>query len=183
MRAICLVVILGCLCDTIFGIDLTLTSQAYGNEVVEAVINLIRENCIFAEDKRYLRRLAYFESHDGTDPKTYRSGYHGGIWQVDENKFIQTQNNPALQAKYDIIWNVFGIDWSRVTWYDLRKPLYSGLAAALYTVYTSGTGGMDWRIEQQATFWENYYHTGGRATNFTIEAGVLDEGNALSLNG
>ncbi|KAK3599233.1 hypothetical protein CHS0354_012842 [Potamilus streckersoni] len=176
MRTICLVVILGCLFPTIFGAHLALTPQAYGSEVVEAVINLIRKNCIFAEDRRYLRRLAYVESHDGSDPKTYRSGYHGGIWQVDEDKFTETQNNCKLQAKYDIIRNVFGIDWSRVTWYDLRKPLYSGLAAALYTIDTSRTGGMDWRIEQQATFWEKYYHTGGRATNFTIKADVLDEG-------
>ncbi|KAL3871109.1 hypothetical protein ACJMK2_039128 [Sinanodonta woodiana] len=176
MKAICLVVVLVCLSDTIFGADLTLTPGAYGPEVVEAVINLIRENCIFAEDKRYLRRLAYVESRDGTAPNTYKYGYNGGIWQVDEDKFKETQHNYTLQVQYNIILNVFHIDWSRVSWYDLRMPLYSGIAAALYTILKSGHDGMDWRIEEQASFWEKHYHAGGGATNFTIEAGVLDKG-------
>ena len=36
----------------------------------------------FSEDKLFLRRLAYVESSDGSNPDTFRSGYHGGIWQV-----------------------------------------------------------------------------------------------------
>ena len=53
-----------------------------GNEVVEAVVDRITSSCIFPDDKEYLRRLAYVESTDGSQPDTYRSGYHGGIWQV-----------------------------------------------------------------------------------------------------
>jgi hypothetical protein len=66
------------------GQDLTQTANVNGPDVVEAVVNLIRESCIFADDKRFLRRLAYVESHDGTDPKTFRSGYYGGIWQASD---------------------------------------------------------------------------------------------------
>ena len=56
-----------------------------GSEVVEAVVDRITSSCIFPDDKEYLRRLAYVESTDGTQPDTYRSGYHGGIWQVSMN--------------------------------------------------------------------------------------------------
>jgi hypothetical protein len=46
--------------------------------VVDAVVNLIRESCLFADDKRFLVRLAYVQSHDGHDAKTFRNGYDGG---------------------------------------------------------------------------------------------------------
>ena len=47
--------------------------------------------------------------------------------------FTATQaNSPALQSKYAAIRDAFGIDWMSVRWTDLQKPLYSGLAAALY---------------------------------------------------
>ena len=62
--------------------DRTRVENSSGPEVVEAVVNIIRESCLFADDKRFLRRLAYVESEDGKAPKTYRPGYNGGIWQV-----------------------------------------------------------------------------------------------------
>lgn len=37
-----------------------------------------------------------------------------------------------LNAEYIRIQEAFGIDWRTVTWMDLQKPLYSGLAAALF---------------------------------------------------
>lgn len=45
-------------------------------------------SCIFSEDRLFLRRLAYVESRDGTDAKTYRAGYNGGIWQVNDIVFF-----------------------------------------------------------------------------------------------
>ena len=82
MKLLLVLTLLGIVFNQGFSADLTITPNMFGAEVVEAVVNIIRESCLFAEDKRFLRRLAYVESHDGTDPKTYRSGYDGGIWQV-----------------------------------------------------------------------------------------------------
>ena len=65
-----------------FAADLTRQPNMFGPEVVEAVVNIIRESCLFADDKRFLRRLAYVESQDGSAPNTFRKGYDGGIWQV-----------------------------------------------------------------------------------------------------
>jgi len=53
-----------------------------GSALVESVTERIQASCIFADDKYLLRRTAYVESADGTDPDTYRDGYHGGIWKV-----------------------------------------------------------------------------------------------------
>ena len=73
-----------CACVAVLGqkVDDTRRPGAKGAEVVESVVNLIDAACIFPEDKLFLRRLAYIESSDGNDPKTYRENYHGGIWQV-----------------------------------------------------------------------------------------------------
>ena len=52
--------------------------------------------------------------------------------QIDEGMFKRTQNHPGLQADYDAIKQKLLIDWSRVTWEDLRAPLKSAIAATLY---------------------------------------------------
>ncbi|CAC5362153.1 Collagen alpha-1(XII) chain [Mytilus coruscus] len=170
LNVCCLLVLFTVVC---YAADQTRQPGAIGSEVVDAVVNLIRESCLFADDKRFLVRLAYVQSHNGYDAKTFRDGYHGGIWQVDKNMFDETHSNSGrLTAEYNIIRNIFGIDWSRVTWSDLRKPLHSGISAALYTILHGGT---EWRIEDQAHFYELHF-VNKAGNNFTNEAGILDQG-------
>ena len=67
------------------GEDLTIADRATGRAVVEGVIDIIHQTCIFADDKQMLRRLAYVGSEDGTAPHTFLHegvDYYGGIWQV-----------------------------------------------------------------------------------------------------
>ena len=64
------------------GVDRTREPNTSGVDVVKATLRQIQESNIFASDNSFLRRHAYVESKDGTDPDTYRHGYHGGIWQV-----------------------------------------------------------------------------------------------------
>ena len=61
--------------------DLTRSPGTSGPEVVEAVVNIIKQTCIFPDDKLFIRRLAYVESFDGLDADTYQPGV-GGIWRV-----------------------------------------------------------------------------------------------------
>lgn len=102
----------------------------------------------------YLRRLAYVETNDGLALNTYRPGYNGGIWQVDEAQFLLTKQTGVLSNEKQQL-KTMGIDWSRVTWQDLRKPLFSGIAAAMYATIQSGAGGVPNGIEYQAVFWKN----------------------------
>ncbi|XP_048238745.1 uncharacterized protein LOC124119917 [Haliotis rufescens] len=135
------------------GVDLTMSSGASGTAVVKAVVDRIRSNCILGDDRLFLRRLAYVESTDGRDAKTYRSGYDGGIWQIDESKFLETKTCPSsIVAECNKAKSAFNIDWRTTSWSDLRKPLYSGLAAALYIKkYQSGSPPGD--VTSQASFW------------------------------
>ncbi|KAL4221525.1 hypothetical protein ACF0H5_019782 [Mactra antiquata] len=162
-------------------LDLTRSPNAYGASVVEAVVNMIRETCLFADDRRFLRRLAYVESSDGNSPLTYRTGFDGGIWQIDRSELLATKNEPQLNTEYQIIQDKFGIDWSTVTWSDLRKPLYSGIAAALYTKKELMGSPISWKTEEQGTFWgQNFNHGSGGPTNFTDLSKILDLGCTIN---
>ena len=72
--------------------DLTLERDQAGAAVVLATISTIVDSNAFPDDSRLLRRVAFVESRDGTDTETFREGYNGGIWQVDGDVFLQTQN-------------------------------------------------------------------------------------------
>ena len=54
-----------------------------GATVVKEVVDTINSLGIFANDHKFLCRVAWVESKYGEDTGTYRSGYHGGIWQVE----------------------------------------------------------------------------------------------------
>lgn len=62
--------------------DRTLEERAAGADIVQAVVDIIRENCIYPNDRVFLRRLAYVQSRDGLDVRTFRPNFYGGIWQV-----------------------------------------------------------------------------------------------------
>lgn len=94
------------------------------------------------------------------------------VYQVDQDKFRETQTSSGLQNEKNIIRNTFGINWDYVTWSDLRKPLYSGIAAALYTKLHSVVA---WRIEDQANTYESLFQSSG-GHNFTNLAQLLDQG-------
>ncbi len=105
------------------GVDRTLQREASGADVVRAVVRKIEG--VFGRDNQFLRRVAFVESEDGTDINTFRSGYNGGIWQVDETAFESTQDtnsHPRLRDRYQQIMAELGIDWSCIEWRDLRIP-------------------------------------------------------------
>ena len=74
----------------------------------------------------------------------------------------------------------FRVDWNRVQWSDLRKPLHSGLAAALFIVqsFNGNANGVPVVIEQQAAWYQKlrYPNDGMAAYNYTQLAGRLDSG-------
>ena len=77
----------------------------------------------------------------------------------------QNCNNTYLQSACNSISTSFGIHWPAVTWSDLRKPLYSGMAAALYSLRTLGSQSMPGSITAQANLWVRMY--GGRNNTFS----------------
>ena len=144
-------------------VDNTLTPKSTGRDVVEAVVDKIQKSGIFPDDREILRRIAYVESLFGNEKGTFRSGYTGGIWQVDLTGFKSTQINrqtgatPALKRIYDEIRIRFEIDWMTVTWEDLLKPLYSGLASRIFLADKPDAIPDD--LQGQAEYWKKFYNT------------------------
>ena len=150
------------------GVDLTLQREASGSDVVRAAVNRIQ--AMFGFDRQLLRRIAFVESRDGTDTDTYRPGYNGGIWQVDEDKFLTTQANSALNVeRHDAIREAFDIDWPSVQWRDLRIPLYSGIAARLFLLNISDTESIPCDVPGQAAYWSTHY-----SSNTIVETYIED---------
>ena len=63
-----------------------------GSAVALLSVVHIRSTEIFGDDNDILPRIAYAETRDGTEADTYRDGYHGGIWAVDESAFLKTKD-------------------------------------------------------------------------------------------
>ena len=152
------------------------TPGASGSGVVEEVVSKVQS--LFGSDNKFLRRIAYVESKDGTDKNTYRSGYDGGIWQVDRIGFESTQDtksHPSLEAKHKKIKQSLDIDWEKVKWNDLRKPLYSGLAARLFLLKIRAP--IPSTLKDQADYWKRYYNTeagAGTAQKFIDDVNKLE---------
>ncbi|XP_025113984.1 uncharacterized protein LOC112576009 [Pomacea canaliculata] len=158
--------------------DLTKQEGGKGPAVVEAVVRLIRQSCVFPNDHLLLRRFAFVETDDGLDPNTYRAGFNGGIWAVSETDFRNTQNDPRLSRFYEDITQRFGIDWNRLTWDQLRKPIYSGLATALYIAQKFNGQAIPVSKEEQAAWYQSNIHPQNliAAYNYTKQSDRLESG-------
>lgn len=131
---------------------------ASGKDVVRNVNENLRR--IFPDDHHFMDRLAYVESNYGMHRLTYRPGYNGGIYQVDEIGYRDTlavSSHPGLRRRYQKITDEFGIDWPSTSYVDLRKPLYSGIAARLFL--SNIPESIPWDKEAQGKYWKKYYNT------------------------
>ena len=107
-----------------------------------------------------MRRIAWAETRGGLNRTfTFRPGYHGGLWQVDEVVFQETKNTadyPLLIEKYEQIHVEFDIEWSTVRWEELRKPLHCGLAVWLFMFNKNES--IPLSIHDQADHWKRNYN-------------------------
>ena len=163
-------------------VDLTLVPEANGTSVVHACIAKISLHNLFSSDRQLLRRIAYVETRDGTDSDTYDgSNNDGGIWQLSSAKFTSTKT-VSSQLLQGISTN-FGINWASTVWSDLRKPLYSAIAARLYLEVISAAIPFSTDISGQGNYWANYYtSSGGAQSDFVTAVNTLndDEGKNFS---
>ena len=148
-----------------------------GSAVVLLSIALIQQSGSFANDNELLRRIAFVETRDGTAEDTYREGFDGGVWAVSREAFLHTQDrniNPRLPGKFEDIREKFQIDWPSVTWRDLRRPLYSAIAARLVLFVAPASIPQTSDIPAQTEFWMRYYNPGGSTATFIAAASELE---------
>ena len=155
-------------------VDLTLIPEANGTTVVQACLAKITGANIFSANQM-LRRIAYVETRDGKDSDTYTPTNNGGIWQLSKSKYLQTKGSSSvLTAPVSSISSSFGITWSTTQWVDLRKPLYSALAARLYLYLISTSIPLGTNINGQASYWVNQYtSSAGTTSDFTSAVNFL----------
>ena len=143
--------------------DLTRVPETNGSSVVLACVRLIEKSEIFPNDYQTLRRIAFVETADGIKQSTYRPYYHGGIWAVNESVFLSTKTSDVTIRNQ--IQSFFSIDWSSVEWKDLRKPLYSALAARIYINKIGQDVDLS-QVSNQASFWSATYNGEGESGTY-----------------
>ena len=151
--------------------------RANGSAAVLLSVGKIQQSGVFGNDNDILRRIAYVETRDGTLSGTFREGYNGGIWAVDEDAFRSTQNTDAfarLPAKIEQIEELLHINWLDAEWGDLRKPLYSALAARLIIFYAPASVPPPNDLMGQAQFWVEYYNRFREAPDFITTSTGLE---------
>jgi receptor-type tyrosine-protein phosphatase Q len=187
-----LVTCIGLVLSILFGLarcqgqDLTTQEGTNGSAVVSACISRVRESGIFTSDNEMLLRIAYVETDFGNNVSTYRADYHGGIWAVDEDLFDETQNtasHSSLTSLHQSIQSTFSIEWSSVEWRDLRKPLYSALAARLYFYTVSASIPISSNVQTQATYWVTHYNPSGSTSTFVTLVNQLLAMDECSVSG
>ena len=144
-------------------VNVGLPSEAYepggkGRDVAKSITNDL--NKIFPNDHGFMETVACAESGYGENSRTYRVGYDGGMFQVDKAGFLDTQDvrsHPGLVRKHGLIQDRYGIDWPNVKYEDLRKPLYSGIAARTFTSNNPNPIPEDRRAQGQ--YWADCYNT------------------------
>ena len=90
--------------------------------------------------------------------------------------FNQIATAKVLDNAKTMIKEKLGIDWSKVQWVDLLKPLYSGLGSALFNLLKAGANGIPRGIEYQANFWVNSVRPQQLANVFYTKANKLETG-------
>ena len=153
------------------------TAKASGPSAVLLAVARIQQSGAFGSDNDLLRRIAYVETRDGTLENTFRDGYFGGIWAVDEQDFLKTQNtqmNSRLPAKLQQIESLLKINWAEVSWMDLQKPIFSALAARLILFLADSTIPPTNNLQAQAEFWVRNYNQMGVPSEFVSLSGGLE---------
>ena len=148
--------------------EAVLEEGSNGTAVVLLSIAHIQQAAIFPDDNEMLRRIAYVETRDGSDSDTYNEGNYGGIWAVSEAAFNNTNDtsNALLALKHKQIVQHFGIDWGRVQFSELRKPIYSALAARLVLFAAPRAIPSRTNVTAQAQFWRENYNFAGSVDDF-----------------
>ena len=82
---------------------------------------------------------------------------------------------PELKKLQDEVFKKLFVLWSGINWKDLSKPLYSGLAAAMYLkAKTNET--IPFSKPEQAKFWKKYFRTNGNEQAFLAAMQAMPEG-------
>lgn len=131
-----------------------IVADSTGIDVILDAVELMKKTNIFSDDHHLIKRIAIVEASYN------RTANDGGLWQVEKCAFLGvTQNRRKyrkLAALQKQVRRRLGITWSKVRHYDLRRPLYSIVAARLYLEVILDS--FPRKLKNQARFWGTRYH-------------------------
>ena len=83
------------------------------------------------------------------------------LFQINEDNFDLTKSsqNQDVESLRSEINARFQIVWNQVQWEELRKSLYSALAARLLLSTFAETPPNNAEVDAQAAYWKQYYDT------------------------
>jgi hypothetical protein len=154
-------------------------AYASGEDLVDRVV--CRTDEIFYDSSlppaaQFLKRIAKAESDYGRHLGTYRSGYYGGIWQVDRIGFKETQDTLSHPVLIDLHRTLrekgapLGqkpLNWTTIIWQACVVPEISCIAARLFLAIIPSP--IPRSLRGQAHYWKKYYNTyvgSGRIDDF-----------------
>lgn len=88
---------------------------------------------------------------------------------------------PELKKIQDEVFKKLFVLWNGINWKDLNRPLYSGLAAAIY-LRTKTNDSIPFSKPDQAKFWKTHFRTNGNEQNFLTAMQAMPEGGVYLLN-
>ena len=170
--------------------------DANDSRVVEAVLKQLDDSHIFPPDHGFMRRIAYVETRDGTEPtheNVTETGCHKriGIWGLTssmlehmKNKMGRGKENLELENVSSHICRLFGVNMTGPEKLNMRNPLVSGIAARFYLHYLTVVTPpfeLPETVAEQANFWQRLYRKDDQFTkHITFEERVMElEGNFL----
>ena len=119
------------------GMDTTIREKAAGTQVVAATLRRLKNACLFTNDFFFMRRVAWVESHFGSDAGSFDLQEPKGIWQLSSRGFqdtLDTNAHPSLSGLCANISAQLGVNWPSMNFSNanMNKALYNALAARIY---------------------------------------------------
>ena len=136
-----------------------LSKDAKGWKIVEKSVVILKNAKVFSPDRNLMKRIALVEL------KLNQSSVDGGLWHVPTCAFWGVTQNRKKYGKrlkkiQKVVRRKFGITWSRMSYDELRRPMYSLIAARMY-LHIILKDGIPRGANSQGKLWSTYYHNCG----------------------
>lgn len=136
-----------------------LSTDATGWKTIEKSSIVLKNAKIFPTDRHLMKRIALVEA------TLNRSTTEGGLWNMPTRALYDVTQNRRKYGKplkkiHKAVRRKFGVTWSRMTPEQLRRPIYSLIAARMY-LHMMLLNDIPRGAKAQGKVWSRYYHNYG----------------------
>ena len=137
-------------------------AQARGIRQIQPIVRSVVNTLGGGEDaEKMMMGITGAETRYGWSPSTYKKRPFGrGLFQFDRQGFDATKDvtsHPRLTKHYKKIQDKWGIDWNKVTYDDMYKPLHSAIGARLRLL--NKPSAIPKTREGRAQYWKKHWNS------------------------